>query len=79
MKNYLNRITVNPTICNGKPCIRGMRITAKTVLEYLSAGETVENILKSYPDLEKEDITACLEFAVEMMGKDVVETIPLLT
>jgi len=44
MKNYLNNITVNPDVCNGKPTIRGMRITVKTILEYLAAGESIENI-----------------------------------
>ncbi|MDX2264437.1 MAG: DUF433 domain-containing protein [Hyphomicrobiales bacterium] len=59
----MNRITVDPVICNGKPVIRSMRITAQTVLEFLSAGETREEILKQYPMLEPEDITACLDFA----------------
>jgi uncharacterized protein (DUF433 family) len=59
----MNRITINPDICNGKPTIRGMRITVKTILEYMAAGETIENILKAYPVLEEEDIKECLEFA----------------
>lgn len=62
----MNRITINPDICNGKPTIRGMRITVKTILEYLAAGETSENILNAYPILEKEDISACLEFASKL-------------
>jgi len=57
------RITTNPSICNGKPIIRGMRITVSTVLEYLAAGESVENILQAYPVLEPEDIKACLAYA----------------
>jgi uncharacterized protein (DUF433 family) len=61
--NYLNRITIIPDLCNGKPTIRGMRITVKTILEYIAAGETVENLLEAYPFLEKEDIPACLEYA----------------
>ena len=59
----MSRITFNPDICNGRPTIRGMRITVKTVLEYIAAGETNENILKAYPFLEEEDIKECLEFA----------------
>ena len=59
----MNRITINPDICNGKPTIRGMRITVKTILEYIAAGETIEKILEAYPILEKEDIKECLEFA----------------
>ena len=62
----MKRITINPEICNGKPTIRGMRITVKTVLEYIAAGESVENILKAYPVLEKEDIKECLEFASQI-------------
>jgi len=63
--NLLERITVNPDICNGKPTIRGMRITVKTILEYIAAGESVENILKAYPFLEQDDIKAALEFAAK--------------
>ena len=59
----LNRITIVPDVCNGKPTIRGMRITVKTILEYLAAGETAENILDAYPYLEREDIRAALEYA----------------
>ena len=62
------RITIIPDVCEGKPTIRGMRITVKTVLEYLAAGESAENILKAYPVLEREDITACMEFAAEVMN-----------
>ena len=63
MEALLSRITVDPEICNGKPIIRGKRITAATILEFLSAGETHAEILKQYPSLEKEDIMACLLFA----------------
>ena len=63
----LERITIDPAICNGKPVIRGKRIAAQTILEYLAAGESRENILKQYPTLEAEDIDAVLRFAAEMM------------
>ena len=63
----MERITVNPKICNGKPVIRGMRITVKTILEYMAAGETVENILEAYPYLEAEDIAACLSYAARII------------
>ncbi len=63
MENLVNRVTINPEICNGKPIIRNMRITVRTILEYLGAGETIENILEAYPVLEKEDIYACLQYA----------------
>lgn len=61
------RITINPAICNGKPTIRGKRIAAQTILEFLSAGENEEEILQQYPSLEAEDIRACLKFAAKLM------------
>jgi uncharacterized protein (DUF433 family) len=67
--SYLNnRISIDPDICNGKPTIRGKRITVQTILEFLSAGESQENILKQYPSLTSEDITSCLLFASELMN-----------
>jgi uncharacterized protein (DUF433 family) len=52
---------VNEKVCNGKPNIRGKRITVATILEFLQAGESVEEILKQYPTLELEDIDACMQ------------------
>ncbi len=70
---YLDgRITIIPDLCNGKPTIRGKRITVQTILEFLSAGESVGEILKQYPSLEMEDISACLEFASIMMANKFV-------
>ncbi len=63
MTNINNRITIDEKICNGKPTIRGKRITVQTILEFLTAGESFEEILNQYPTLEREDISACLEFA----------------
>jgi uncharacterized protein (DUF433 family) len=60
----LDRITVDSQICNGKPTIRGKRITVQTILEYLQAGDTKEDILAQYPTLVAEDMDACLLFAV---------------
>ena len=54
----MERITLIPDLYTGKPTIRGMRITVKTILEYITASETIENILVAYPILEKEDIIA---------------------
>lgn len=62
------RITVDTNICNSKPTIRGKRITVQTILEFLSAGDSKEEILKQYPTLVPEDIDACLRFASDMMG-----------
>ena len=66
--SYLDgRITIDPDLCNGKPTIRGKRITVQTIVEFLSTGETEEEILKQYPSLEKNDIQACLAFASKLM------------
>ncbi len=61
--SVLARITVNPAQCGGRPCIRGMRIRVKDILDLLAAGVSTETILQDYPYLEKEDIQAALEFA----------------
>ena len=68
MTTFNNKITIDPAICNGKPTIRGKRITVQTILEFLSAGDTKEDILKQYPSLTAEDITTCLQFATELMN-----------
>lgn len=72
MENYIDRVTINPNICNGKPIIRGMRISVATILEYLAAGESTENILNAYPVLEPEDIKACLEYAKKVTDKSII-------
>ncbi len=69
MENLIDRITIDENICNGKPTIRGKRITVQTILEYLGAGETETEILKQYPSLEPEDIKACIRFASELMKR----------
>src|SRR4051794_13873535 len=63
------RITVDPAICNGQPVIRGSRLTAQTVLEFLGAGESREEVLRQYPFLEDEDINACLRFAAQLLDR----------
>lgn len=62
--DLLKRITINPTICHGKPCIRNLRYPVSSILEYLAGGDTIEDILAEFDDLEEEDIQACLAFAV---------------
>jgi uncharacterized protein (DUF433 family) len=64
-----DRITIDPDLCNGRPTIRGLRITVQTVLEFFFAGDSREEIIQQYPDLEPEDIDACLQFAIELMNK----------
>lgn len=71
MGSYLDRITINPNQLDGKPCIRNMRISVQTILEFLGAGNTVEEILNQYPLLEKEDISACLQYAAKVSGKEI--------
>ena len=63
MKNLANRITIDPQQCGGRPCIRGMRIRVIDVLDLLANGLSHDEILKELPDLEIEDIKACLHFA----------------
>lgn len=67
MEYLTDRITIAPDLCNGKPTIRGKRITVQTILEFLGAGDSKDTILKQYPSLEAEDIEACLKFASLLM------------
>ncbi|HEY0406558.1 MAG TPA: DUF433 domain-containing protein [Pyrinomonadaceae bacterium] len=60
------RITIDPEICHGKPCIRGLRYPVEWLLELLSSGMTNEEILSDYEDLEREDILAALDFAARL-------------
>jgi uncharacterized protein (DUF433 family) len=61
--NYLERITTNPEICHGKPCIRGMRWPVEVIIDMLGSGMSTGEILDDHPELEKEDILASLHFA----------------
>ena len=70
--SLLSRITIDDAKLNGKPAIRGKRIAVQTVLEFLSAGNSAEEILEQYPSLEPDDIKACLRFAAEMMNNQYV-------
>jgi len=63
MITAMNRITFDPELCGGRPCVRGMRLRVKDVLDLLAAGENEEKILADFPYLEREDIRACLAFA----------------
>ncbi|NJO18088.1 MAG: DUF433 domain-containing protein [Thioploca sp.] len=63
----LERITIDPQICHGKPCIRRLRYPVETILELLSTGMSVEEILADYEDLEKEDIFAVLAYATKLI------------
>ena len=67
MNGIEERITINPNVCNGKPSIRNKRIAVQTILDFLSNGDQIDEVLKEYPSLEKEDIYACLKFASDLM------------
>ncbi len=70
----LNRITVDPHQCGGRPCVRGLRIRVKDVLELLAAGNTKKQILEDYPYLETEDISAVLEFAARQADHPILRS-----
>jgi uncharacterized protein (DUF433 family) len=74
--DLLSRISIDPNICFGKPCIKGHRIWVALILDLLAGGETIETILEEYPGLEREDILACIAYGAEMARDSYVE-IPL--
>jgi uncharacterized protein (DUF433 family) len=69
----LDRITFDPEQCGGRPCIRGMRIRVKDVLDMLAAGASEAQILADYPDLEAADIRACLQYAAAQVNHVVLQ------
>ncbi|HEY4875971.1 MAG TPA: DUF433 domain-containing protein [Puia sp.] len=71
MENYLNRITINAQQLDDKPCIRNLRISIQTILEFLGAGNSADEILEQYPLLVMEDISACLQYAAKIAGKEI--------
>jgi len=72
MAEFFERITVNPRQCGGRPCIRGMRIRVTDVLDLLAQELKAEQILEEHPDLESEDISACLRFASNRLNHPVI-------
>ena len=72
MADWINRITVNPEQCGGRPCIRGMRIRVTDVLDLLANGLSTKEVLEELPDLESEDITAALRFAARKIDHPVI-------
>lgn len=71
--DLLSRISIDPNICFGTPCIRGHRIWVSMILDYLAGGETIEGILEAYPSIEREDILACIAYGAEMSRGAFVE------
>jgi len=65
-KTLLDRITLDPEICHGKPTIRGLRYPVDNMLELLASGMSIEELLEDYPDLEREDFLACIQYAAKL-------------
>lgn len=72
MSSVMDRITINPEQCGGRPCIRGMRIRVTDVLDLLAAGLSAERILEEMPDLEMEDLQAALQYAARRLDHPVI-------
>jgi uncharacterized protein (DUF433 family) len=72
-EELLARISIDPNVCFGKPCIRGHRIWVSLILDFLAAGATTEEILENYPGLEAEDVQACIAYAAEMTRERFVD------
>ena len=74
-EDLLSRITIDPNICHGKPCIRGHRIWVSLILDFLAGGMTPEEILADYPGIEKADIRACIAYGAEMARGNFVDVV----
>jgi uncharacterized protein (DUF433 family) len=72
-EELLSRISIDPNVCFGKPCIRGHRIWVSLILDFLASGMTSEEILKEYPGLEEADILACIAYGAEMSRERYVD------
>jgi len=72
MQPVFDRITIDPTVCSGRPCIRGMRIRVKDILDLLSEGASRDEILAEYPYLEDEDISAALAYGAAQLDHPVI-------
>ena len=72
-EELLSRLSIDPKICFGKPCIRGHRVWVSLILDLLASGETVEAILEDYPGLEAADVLACIAYGAEMSRERYIE------
>jgi len=68
----VDRIVIDPEILNGKPSIRGTRISVQTIMEFLGNGDSIEDVLENYPSLTREDILACMKFTASLMEHNFV-------
>jgi uncharacterized protein (DUF433 family) len=66
-ESLLSRITIDPEVCHGKPVIRGLRYPVESIIEYLAGGDEADDLLEEFPDLERDDIRACLQYAAESL------------
>ena len=72
-EQLLSRISIDPAVCFGKPCIRGHRIWVSLVLDLLASGSTIDEILHNYPGIEEADVRACIAYGAEMSRERYVE------
>lgn len=73
MNSLLERISIDPTVCFGRPCIRGTRIWVSLILDFLAEGMTIADILKEYPQLVQEDVLAAIAYGAEMARERYIE------
>lgn len=73
MNELLRRISIDPQVCFGKPCIRGTRIWVSLLLDFLAAGNTIEELLENYPQLQRDDIYAAIAYGAEMSRERFVD------
>ena len=71
--DWTDKISIDPNVCHGKPCIKGTRIMVSIILDYLKAGEKVETILHEYPSLKEEDIRATLSYAAWLVHEEEIQ------
>ena len=77
-QELLSRISIDPKVCFGKPCIKGHRVWVSLILDFMASGMTVKDILEQYPDLEEADVLACIAYGAEMARERYIE-IPMET
>lgn len=68
----IERIAIDPKICHGQACIKGTRIPVHQILHMLANGDTIEDLLKEYPSIDREDIFACLDYAAELTEEQII-------
>jgi uncharacterized protein (DUF433 family) len=72
MENWEERISVDPNVCHGQPCIKGTRIMVWLIVSFLANGDTIDDVLEAYPSLTQEDVLAALTYAAEMVREKIV-------